>query len=177
MVDWWQVGFEFAAVLVGVIAGFEFDRYRERRNRTQQAIEFLDLTKKELEGNLETLQNVTKYLKSQAYMPTYGLRLDSWRAFSNRVALVKDPTLVRDIFATYYKFDMYERTMTRYLDLCYTLLVEPKVSQREEALNSNITNLRGTIVAQLDPSPDGILEFVPMVIRNIDAELKKLRDC
>ncbi len=117
MVDWWQVGFEFGAVLAGVVLAFEFDRFRDRRTKTEQAIEFLDLIKKEMAGNHETLKNVSKELKAQPFMPNYGLQLDTWRAFSQRIALIRNPTLIRDIYATYYKFDMYERTMTRYLDL------------------------------------------------------------
>ncbi|MGA3107851.1 MAG: hypothetical protein ABSD99_00115 [Candidatus Bathyarchaeia archaeon] len=172
MVDWAQAGIEFVAVLVGVIAGFEFDRFRDWGTRNKEKVEFLKLLREELDENLKMLKEETypKFKDEFGYMPTQGLRVDTWHALSDRVALVKSATLRKEVLTTYAKFDMYERTLSRYLDICYTLLILPDNSENEEILRSNIKLHAGTIVAQLK----GILDLIARVIAGIDDEL---HDC
>ena len=139
-------------------------------------MELLNLIREEIDEDLKMLKEACPKFKNEfGYMPTQGLRVDTWHALSNRVALVKSASLRKGILTTYAKFDMYERTLSRYLDLCYRLLIEPKGSAIEIILEDNIRLHAGTIDAQLEGPPcTGILDFVPTVITGMDDEL---RDC
>jgi len=81
-----------------------------------------------------------------------------------------------DIIQAYYKFDMYERTMSRYLNLAYSLI---KQSVRPGQLTNEAEEIKTAIVGQIeDPSrrEEGMLAFTPAVVREIDEEVKRLRD-
>jgi hypothetical protein len=68
---------------------------------------------------------------------------------------------------------MYERTLSRYLDLCFELLIEPVGTAKEKLLNQEITNLRGTLTAQIND----IEPLASTVSEGIDTEVSLLRDC
>lgn len=101
MVDLWQAGLEFAAVLGGVIFVFEFDRIRDGWAKKQEAIEFLTMVQGEIEEDYNTLKEIHHKLTTQLYfMPYYGLRLDIWHALSGRIALLDNSDLRKNILAT-----------------------------------------------------------------------------
>jgi cytochrome b subunit of formate dehydrogenase len=164
MVDFWQSLVDFSGVIAGVLLAFEFDRWRERQTRKSEAIEFLTLISDELNENLHTLTQVRDEFRAQAYMPYFGLRTGIWSGLLTRITLVKNDTLRGRILVAYAKFDMYERTLVRYLDLCYILVIEPSDLRRIENLTNEINKHRGSIIGQLEQQPDGILNFLPAVI-------------
>jgi len=177
MVDVWQTLLDFGAVILGVILGFEFDRLRDKKTIEAEAIEFLTLVSYELNENLNTLTQVRDELRKQAYMPFFGLQKGIWSGLISRITLVKNDGLRRKILVAYSKFDMYERTLGRYLEICYILTTEPSGSERIRHLTDEINNLRGSIIAQLEQKPDGVLEYLPGVIADTKTEIARLKDC
>ena len=176
MTDWTQLGFEFAGVVVGVIFGFQLDRFRDWLTRNGERDEFLRMIREEINENLDMLKTAFPKFKDEfGYMPTQGLRVDTWHALSNRIALVKSASLRRQILTIYAKFDMYERTLSHYLELGYTSLTQPEGSGIKDAAEDEMKLLAGTICAQLNGPPQpGILGYANSVIVSIDGEL---RDC
>ncbi len=180
MVDWLQILFEFIAVVTGVSLAFLVDRYHEEQLNKTRAREFLDIVGDELRDNTCTLEGVLKQMQdeSQFHAPYYRLRVFAWTALSSRIALIKNDLLRGDIVRAYYKFDMYERTMGRYLDLVYTIIRDRRPPQDE--LYQKAAEIRRAIAGQIrhpEREEEGMGFFTPMVIKEIDEEIRRLQDC
>ena len=145
-----------------------------------RAREFLELIRDELQENTGTLEDVLGQMQdsTQFKAPYYRLRIFAWTALSERIALIKNTTLRGDIIRAYYKFDMYERTMSRYLDLVYTIIRDRRPQQDE--LYQKAAEIRSAIVGQIQhpKQPEqGMQVFTPRVIEEIKEEIKRLQDC
>jgi hypothetical protein len=180
MVDWLQLLFEFVAVVVGVLLAFWIDRHREEQLNKTKVSEFLELIRDELRQNAATLEGILKQLQdvSQFYLPYYRLRVFAWTSLSSRLTLLKNDGLRRDIIACYYRFDMYERAMSRYLDLVYTIIKQPP--NPYDKLENKASEVRNSIATQIQHpkrGDEGMLVFIPKVIQEIDDEIKRLQDC
>lgn len=180
MVDWVQILFEFLAVVVGVSLAFLADRYHEEQLDKTRAREFLEIVRDELQENVVTLDGVLKQMQDETRFnaPYYRLRTFAWTSLSSRIALIRNGRLRGDIIRAYYKFDMYERTMSRYLDLVYTIIRDRRPQQDE--LYQKAAEIRKAIAGQIrhpDREEEGMEFFTPAVVREIDEEIKRLQDC
>jgi|SRR5208282_454387 len=179
MIDWVQIALEFIAVFVGVFFAFELDRYRERESEKGKTIEFLILVKEELEANAKTLKDLCDKLTNMQFIPFYGLRRLAWVALAERIALLTNRKLRSDIIQAYSKFDMYERTLNRYIEFAYAVKGDVREIRLEgpDPMRQKADEHRDAIIAQIQQPKDGMLDFIKTVVEEIDIELKRLQDC
>jgi hypothetical protein len=126
--NWYGIGItsviEFAAVVIGVLVAFELDRRHENSIERSREKEFLIFIREEIKNNRETVTRLLLELKKTLYLPYYRLRSFALSSMSERITLIKNDKLRTDAITAYAKFDMFERTLDRYLDLIYTLIKE-----------------------------------------------------
>jgi hypothetical protein len=88
---------------------------------------------------------------------------------------------------------MYERTMSRYLDLAYTVVKQsPAIVQVQdkvvaappppptELLGQKLNDIRLAVIGQIEhpnEKEQGMLVFNQKILREIDEEIKHLKDC
>ena len=180
MVDWVQTVFEFSAVVIGVLLAFEIDRHHEDRLNDARAKEFLELIREELEQNTVSLNGVLAAMQNtdmEFRVLGYRLRDFAWLSLSSRIALVKNEKLRRDIITCYCKFDLHEQSMNRYSDLYYALIKQ--LPNPYDKLENQVAEVRAAIANQLSPQRKeaSLLVFTPIVVEEINEEIKKLTDC
>lgn len=181
MIDVWQVFLDFVASLmagiIGVVLGFEIDRWRETQRDKVKAIEFLALIKEEMSENLGTSRLVSTAIKEIpriSSLPHYGFQFGVWRALSERIALIRNNTLRLNIIKAYAFSEEIERMMTRYLDLGYDLETEPnKDSDGYKELSRTVWDLRDVIIKHSAIMQDILASYMS----EIDVETSKLKDC
>jgi hypothetical protein len=180
MIDWLQIGLEFLGVFVGVIMAFWLDRRGEVSRERKEAVKLLKLIKEELEKNtglLDQFRNELNVPPGQIYLPYYRLQLSTWEAISGKMDLIKNDELLVSISQAYFNFDMFTRTLERYLDLAYHLVKErsPAAELREQIHRHRLSMIK-QVEEVKNGQKDGILPFTKKVISRIEDEIKHL-DC
>ena len=131
---------EVIAVFVGVIAAFELDNYRERRQETKESVRVLELIEAELNENIKLLKQFHElFAKPETVVPYYHLRLIVWEGVRGKIDLIKNDKLLTDVMQVYFAIDMLERTLTVYKEHHSTwigetsTMVKAAIQQRVEA--------------------------------------------
>lgn len=164
---------------MGVLLAFGIDRHYEGRLNNTRTKEFLELIREELEQNTRTLNGIYSAMVNveDLGIPYYRLRNYAWLSMSNRIALIRNAKLRQNIITCYYKFDLHERGIERYADLVYA--IDKQSPNPSDKLKTTTQRLRESIAGQLDPQrkEGSLLVFGPLVVQEINEEIRKLTDC
>ncbi len=89
----------------------------------KKSVRVLALIRNELLANVGTLEMIDALFKNNEtqQLPYYRLHSDVWEAVSSKIEIVKNDELLTKITEEYFTFDMFERTLQLYEDMCLSV--------------------------------------------------------
>ncbi len=100
----------FLATFLGVILGFELERYRDAQARKERLMGALQMMRDEIERNISLCNQIHDELSANgAFVQYYNLKTTTWQAVSSALIDLKSPDLAKQIANEYFDYEHLKR--------------------------------------------------------------------
>jgi hypothetical protein len=162
--------FEIIAVFLGVFAAFWLDNYREGMHEISESIRTLRMIREELNANLTVMEQLQGGLSLDSMkIPYFGPQFALWRGVSNKIGLIENDILLRELSQVYYRFEVLDHILTLYSEHYSVLTTETD--------DQVLSVLRKRVEIHRSRARDQLADLIPRtqgVITKIGEEIKRL---